>query len=172
MAKKKRISETKAGYQRILAEYLKRRDKVRSKFISTDGRLLWKSELYARDYNRKVWKIRRMIKVCQTAIRRYEQESKNILEVSKLLKRYIGVAVYHCGNNGTETYRNARNIFYKHCIESEQLSSKIIGEFVGVKGHSVVGARMRFTRSFATKKGNKELWYSWKQYLNNLKTDK
>lgn len=169
MMGKKRHKTTKAGYQRIICEYEKRRDNIRTEFI-INGIATWNKFEGKELYGKRVKKINHRIKVCKDAIRRILVYENKLRIIDNLIIDYLGVSVVK-NKKQNKLSQDAKKIFYKHCIES-QIPTIRISDYVGLKdNHTPTNSRRIFTRSFSTNKANKELWHRWKKYLKNEKNE-
>lgn len=160
---RKRHSDTKAGYQRIISEYKSRRNKIRQEFI-VDGIAIWNKEQGKVEYGKRVKKINHRIKICKDAIRRIEVIEEKLIKSDNLVYEYTGVKIR---NNVSQTKiaKDARKIFYRHVLELG-IDSRRICDYLHIKDiHTPTNSRMAFIRSMSSNKANKELWYRWKQFI-------
>jgi hypothetical protein len=160
-----KMSDTKAGYQRIISVYLQRRNDLRDKF-TVNGKKYWYGANADPIYAKKAKVFTDKIYKCKRAIKRIDLEYKQLLPINELLFSFLNISVLKLETRGRDNYMKvlATNIFCSYCLENGHRSS-IIGEFLGIKPYKVTQKRLIFKRSFKTNKTNEDYWHKWKQFL-------
>lgn len=149
----RRICRTKNQYQQRLFLYNQRRDEVRKKYSGTP------------EYAKRVATINQMIWNCNRALKNIEKYEAKLEAIDKLLKEFIGRSVWKRGSSYDKTVIDAKNVFYRHCME-HRIPCSYIAKYCGLsKSETPAIQRKVFIRSFATNTHNRELWYRWKEYL-------
>lgn len=149
-------------YQHIF-EYSRRREKRREKHgMVNGGRAGW---TVPENYKRAVKVINNKIAVWQRAIRMIDERNIKLMAVSNSVSYFTGINVKGSILTISDRYRQARNIFYKYCLENN-ISATLVAEFVGAsRGDIIARGRKNFTKSFDTHPKNRDVYHRFIKYM-------
>lgn len=166
MGKSRPKHRTKNQYQRMIAEYLKRREELK------DYCPAWKRGdniqylILVQNINRKLAQWRRQL-------RRIEVLEAKLQNVDELVSEYFALDRLRLVRKHRQKSTNPKvelavKVFCKYCME-HGFNSTMIGTYLGCR--STVTARrsrLHFTRSFKHKPSNLEAWHGFRAFSKSV----
>jgi len=142
--------------------YKQRRDKIRE----TYG---WKNGVKAVDeYKHAVFNINEKIKHWEKMIDVIDKNNIKLIAISNAIIYFFGVDIKKSILNMSPRWKEAKNVFYKYCLENN-ISATLVAEYVGAsRGDVVARARLKFTKSFEKIPKNKEIYMNFCSYIKEL----
>lgn len=145
--------------------YKQRRENIRKRYGVINGMLAPEA------YKHSVFNINRKIRSWQHMIRDIDKNNNKLIAVANYLALFCGANVKNSVKNTSPQYRVAKAIYAKYMLENG-MSATLVAEYMGFsRGDSVARLRMSFTESFKTDAENRELYYRFKNYMENIKSE-
>lgn len=106
-------------------------------------------------HKKAIRNIGKKLKLWKEQIKRIEKKEEKMI----LIKKYI---IEYFGSIDAQTI--GRSVFFKYCIENG-INGCYVAQFLKVFPSTPARARLIFTRSFKTKKENRESWHRFNQFI-------
>lgn len=129
----------------------------------------WKNGVKVTDsYRHAVFNINERIKHWEKMIDVIDRNKIRLIAISNAIIYFFGIDIKKSVLNMSPRYKQARNVFYKYCLENN-LSATLVAEYIGVsRGDVVARARLTFTKSFEKTPKNKEIYMNFCSYIKEL----
>ena len=105
------------------------------------------------------------IKGFKQRIREIDKRASKINHLIKCINEYFDVKIESASLDSN--HRIARSVYYKIGIESMGMEGSWLSSFIGKSYRMAFRGRKTFTKSFKTRKGNKEKFHAFKKYFED-----
>lgn len=109
---------------------------------------------------------------CTRRMKRIDKITEKLNRINRRMVDFLGISVHGNGNSRDKNVCMARNLFYKYCLENG-ITGNYVADFCGLsKKVQPCEQRLTFTRSFANRPANREMWHRFQAYMerNPIKT--
>lgn len=129
----------------------------------------WKNGVRVEDnYKHAAFNINEKIKHWEKMIDVIDRNNIKLVAISNAIIYFFGIDVKKAVLNMSPRYKQAKNVFYKYCLENG-ISATLVAEYVGAsRGDVVARARLKFTKSFEKTPKNKEIYMNFCSYIKEL----